>query len=94
MSRWICGASSVTRRGVKPLETSERSRCLPRRVHAEERHHLVRVRTPGALVDRDAHRVGVDALGADRVLDVGVPGEHPEVVLRVVVERLLVPQRR
>ncbi len=63
---------------------------LARRVHAQERRHPVRVGAPGALLDRDTHRVGVDALGADRVLDVGVPGQRPEVVLSVVVQRLLV----
>ena len=60
-----CAArASWTRRGVKPRETSARSRLLARRVHAEERHHLVRVRAPGRLRSIETpQRVGVGALG-------------------------------
>ena len=37
---------------------------LAGRVHAEDRHHLVGVGSPGRLLDGDAPRVGVGALGA------------------------------
>ena len=70
--------------GAQPL--------LARRVHAEDRHHLVRVRAPGRLLDRDAPGVGVGALGADRLGDVGVPGQRPQVEGRVVVQRLVLAQ--
>jgi hypothetical protein len=67
---------------------------LLRRVHRQERHHRVRVRVPGAAVQRDAHRVAVRGIRAQRGVDVGVPRQHPEVVCLVVVQRRLAAQAR
>ena len=52
---------------------------LARRVHAQDRHHLVRVGSPGGLLDRDAPRVGVDVVALERRGDVLVPHQRPEV---------------
>ncbi len=65
---------------------------LAGRVHAEDRHHLVGVGSPGRLLDRDAVGVGVGAVGPQRLGDVGVPRQRPEVERRVVVERLVLAQ--
>ena len=81
MIRWICGLELRDALRREALGDQLAQPGLPGRVHREERHRLVGVRRPRARVERDAHLVGVDAVGAHRPVEVGVAREDPEVVL-------------
>ena len=80
MSRWTCGSSSRTRRGVNAAETELADAGLRRAVEGEERHHPVGVRTPGARIEGDAHPVGVRDVVAEGREHVRVSRQRPEVV--------------